>query len=159
MRNRNARLVVEVTRDYAAHCEHLVALDTQSDAVVGTYRILTPDAARRAGGYYGEEQFDLTELDMLRSRMVEVGRACVDPAWRSRSRLPSAHVRSLVAALLGMTSQGCFFAVVSAGWSGTAKGAERESPADSSGGNCCTAENSSLSRVARATPSAVAITP
>ena len=68
---------------YDAHCEHLVVRDLPRDEVVGTYRILTPQAARQAGSYYNETQFDLAQLEPLRDRMVEVGRACVDPGWRS----------------------------------------------------------------------------
>src|SRR5688572_705115 len=59
---------------FDVHCEHLLARDTRTDAVVGTYRILNPEGSRRAGGYCGEEQFDLAQLDVLRERMVEVGR-------------------------------------------------------------------------------------
>ncbi|MGZ5101637.1 MAG: GNAT family N-acetyltransferase [Usitatibacter sp.] len=65
------------------HCEHLVVRDTRADQVVGTYRILAPDAAKRARGYYAEEQFDLGLLEVLRDRMVEVGRACVHPDYRT----------------------------------------------------------------------------
>jgi putative hemolysin len=68
---------------FDAFCDHLVVRDQGADAVVGTYRILTAEASRRAGGYSGEAQFDLGQLDVLRDRMIEVGRACVDPAWRS----------------------------------------------------------------------------
>lgn len=65
------------------HCEHLVVRDMRADLVVGTYRILAPDAAKRARGYYAEEQFDLGLLEVLRDRMVEVGRACVHPDYRT----------------------------------------------------------------------------
>jgi putative hemolysin len=51
--------------------------------VIGTYRVLTPDSARRIGGLYSETEFDLTRLRPLRSTMVELGRSCVHPAWRS----------------------------------------------------------------------------
>jgi putative hemolysin len=51
--------------------------------VIGTYRVLTPAAALRAGGLYSETMFDLTRLRPLRSKMVELGRSCVDPDWRS----------------------------------------------------------------------------
>jgi putative hemolysin len=67
---------------FDAHCEHLVVREARKGRVVGTYRILSPDAALRAGGYYAEGQFDLALLDVLRGRMVEVGRACVDPEFR-----------------------------------------------------------------------------
>ena len=51
--------------------------------VVGTYRVLTPDAARRAGGFYSETEFDLGRLAPMRSRMAELGRSCIHPAWRT----------------------------------------------------------------------------
>ena len=64
-------------------CDHLLVRDTVSDEVVGTYRILSPENARKIGGYYSEGEFDLTRLADLRSRMVEVGRSCVHPDYRS----------------------------------------------------------------------------
>jgi len=66
-------------------CEHLLVWARQPDGrdeVVGTYRVLTPDAARRAGGYYSETEFDLTRLRPLRPRLVELGRCCVHPDHR-----------------------------------------------------------------------------
>lgn len=68
---------------FDAHCDHLVVRDRDEDDVVGTYRILPPDGARRAGGYYSEGLFDLALLQMLRGRMVELGRACVHAEHRS----------------------------------------------------------------------------
>jgi putative hemolysin len=44
--------------------------------------VLTPEAARRAGGLYSETEFDLTRLRSLRPRMVELGRSCVHPDHR-----------------------------------------------------------------------------
>jgi putative hemolysin len=84
-----ARLYVEeagVDADfYDPFCEHLIVRDETSGRIVGTYRILSPEAARRAGSYYSETEFDLTRLQHLRSRMVEVGRSCIDPEYRSGS--------------------------------------------------------------------------
>jgi putative hemolysin len=67
---------------YDPYCEHLIVRDRQSDEVVGTYRILGPDNARLVG-YYSENEFDLTRLQHLRSRMVEIGRSCVHPDYRT----------------------------------------------------------------------------
>lgn len=68
-------------------CEHLlvrdVAEDGEAGAVIGTYRVLTPDAARRVGGLYSDTEFDLTRLRHLRPTMVELGRSCVHPDHRS----------------------------------------------------------------------------
>ena len=73
-----------VDRDiYDAHCRHLIVRDEASGRIVGTYRILTPEAARAIGSYYTESEFDLTRLQHLKSRMVEVGRSCIDADYRS----------------------------------------------------------------------------
>jgi putative hemolysin len=72
---------------FDAYCEHLLVraagCDGEAGPVIGTYRVLTPEAARRIGGLYSETEFDLTRLRSLRSRMVELGRSCVHPEHRS----------------------------------------------------------------------------
>lgn len=68
---------------FDAHCEHLLVRDTQSNEVVGTYRILNSTQAKKTGGFYSDDEFDLTRLDPLRNGMVEVGRSCVHPDYRS----------------------------------------------------------------------------
>jgi len=69
------------------YCEHLLVRsrgdDGETGCVIGTYRVLTPAAAKRVGGLYSETEFDLTRLRPLRARMVELGRSCVHPEWRS----------------------------------------------------------------------------
>jgi putative hemolysin len=67
---------------YDRYCDHLLVRDTDTNEVVGTYRILSPDQAKMAGGYYSESEFDLSRLDNLRDSMVEVGRSCVHPDYR-----------------------------------------------------------------------------
>jgi putative hemolysin len=68
-------------------CEHLLvragACDGEPGTVIGTYRVLTPANAQRVGGLYSDGEFDLTRLRPLRSKMVELGRSCVHPDWRS----------------------------------------------------------------------------
>ena len=64
-------------------CEHLIVRESHADRIVGTYRILSPDAARRIGSYYSESEFYINRLQNLRSRMVEVGRSCIHPDHRS----------------------------------------------------------------------------
>jgi putative hemolysin len=64
-------------------CEHLLVRDCDTGGVVGTYRILTAERARQLGAFYSETEFDLTRLLLLRPRMVEIGRACVDARYRS----------------------------------------------------------------------------
>lgn len=64
-------------------CQHLIVRDETQGRIVGTYRILTPEAARRVGGYYAETEFDITRFLHLRDRMVEIGRSCIDADYRS----------------------------------------------------------------------------
>jgi putative hemolysin len=68
-------------------CEHLLVREIDRDShtgpVVGTYRVLTPDAAKQAGGLYSETEFDLVRLRGLRPTMVELGRSCIAPTHRS----------------------------------------------------------------------------
>ncbi len=68
---------------YDPFCDHLLVRELDDGKVVGTYRILPPDASKRVGSYYAEQEFDLTRLNFLRPRMVELGRSCVHPAHRS----------------------------------------------------------------------------
>ena len=69
------------------YCEHLLVRAPEADGepgpVIGTYRVLTPDNARRVGALYTEGEFDLTRLRLLRAKMVELGRSCVHPEWRT----------------------------------------------------------------------------
>jgi putative hemolysin len=68
------------------HCEHLLVrarLPGSGDrCAIGTYRVLTPAGALRAGGLYSDDEFDLTPIDALRPLMLELGRSCIDPAFR-----------------------------------------------------------------------------
>ena len=68
------------------HCEHLLVRIAETDhapaRVIGTYRVLTPAAASRAGGLYTAQEFDLAPLQALRPRIAELGRSCTDPAFR-----------------------------------------------------------------------------
>lgn len=72
---------------FDAHCEHLlvrtVATDDEPAHLVGTYRLLTPDGAQRAGGWYTATEFDLGPLAPLSGNMVELGRSCVAAGFRS----------------------------------------------------------------------------
>ena len=68
---------------YDDYCEHLLVREEATGEVVGTYRVLTPTQAKRAGSTYSDTEFDLTRLRSLRERMVELGRSCVHSDYRS----------------------------------------------------------------------------
>lgn len=67
---------------FDAFCDHLLVRDNNSGEVIGTYRILNPNMANEAGGYYSAGEFDLGRLTHLFDRTVEVGRACVHENYR-----------------------------------------------------------------------------
>ncbi len=64
-------------------CDHLIVRDSDTNQVIGTYRILSPEKANEAGGYYSAGEFDLSRLAHLFDRTVEVGRACVHQNYRN----------------------------------------------------------------------------
>lgn len=68
---------------FDAHCTHLLVREQTANEVVGTYRILDPQSAVRAGGYYSETEFNLSALEPIREQLVEVGRSCVHPDHRA----------------------------------------------------------------------------
>ncbi|WP_291992782.1 GNAT family N-acyltransferase [Candidatus Accumulibacter sp. ACC003] len=65
------------------YCRHLLARETESNKLVGSFRILSPGAASRVGSYHAENVFDIDRLRKLRPRMAEVGRCCIHPNYRS----------------------------------------------------------------------------
>jgi putative hemolysin len=69
--------------EFDEHCDHLIVRDTKSLKVVGTYRILGPNAARDIGRFYSESEFDLSRLQNIRGSIAEAGRACIHPDYRS----------------------------------------------------------------------------
>ncbi|MGH3289390.1 MAG: GNAT family N-acetyltransferase [Pseudonocardiaceae bacterium] len=69
--------------DYDVHCDHLVVRHDSTGEIVGTYRMLSPEGARRAGGLYCETEFLLPTQWGLRDSVVETGRSCVHPDHRT----------------------------------------------------------------------------
>ena len=67
---------------YDRHCLHLVVRDTVSGELVGYTRVLTAEAAVRAGGFYSAGEFHLDNLSRLPGRVAEIGRTCIHPAHR-----------------------------------------------------------------------------
>ncbi len=64
-------------------CDHLLVRDGETNQVIGTYRILSPQRSNEAGGYYSAGEFDLSRLEHLFDRTVELGRACVHQNYRN----------------------------------------------------------------------------
>jgi L-ornithine Nalpha-acyltransferase len=69
-------------------CDHLLVLDhgngRGSNRVVGTYRLLRRDAARRLGSFYSADEYDIAPIVCHEGEILELGRSCVDAAYRQR---------------------------------------------------------------------------
>lgn len=72
---------------FDAFADHLLLVDSsvpcgQPGHVVGVYRLLPQGQADAAGGFYCDAEFDLQALITSGRRLLELGRSCVDPAYR-----------------------------------------------------------------------------
>jgi L-ornithine Nalpha-acyltransferase len=91
MSARPSAAVAAARRDrdsFDAYCDHLLVIDhkngTGADAVVGTYRLLRRSAAARHGGFYTATEFDIAPLLAHPGEILELGRSCVEAAYRNR---------------------------------------------------------------------------
>lgn len=70
------------------HCDHLLLLDVQDSVrpkVVATYRLLRRERAAAAGGFYTASEYAIEPLLSLPGEILELGRSCVDAAFRTRA--------------------------------------------------------------------------
>ncbi|WP_028695212.1 L-ornithine N(alpha)-acyltransferase [Pseudomonas cremoricolorata] len=71
------------TDDYDIHCRHIGVRDLNTGKLVATTRLLDHQAANNLGRFYSEEEFSLHGLGQLQGPILELGRTCVDPAYRN----------------------------------------------------------------------------
>jgi putative hemolysin len=68
-------------------CEHLIVEDKTEEnpakRVVGTYRMQSGTTAARNYGYYSEQEFCFAPYELLRTGVLELGRASIDREHRS----------------------------------------------------------------------------
>ncbi|MGB0720624.1 MAG: GNAT family N-acetyltransferase, partial [Bdellovibrionales bacterium] len=77
-----ARLDID---DFDAYADHLIVVDhSRGDAIVGTYRLLRQEAAQKVGQFYSSDEYDLTPLLDSGHSLLELGRSCVLPDYRTR---------------------------------------------------------------------------
>lgn len=68
---------------FDAVCDHLIVEERKTGRIVGTYRMQSGDAAAAGLGYYSEREFDFGPFEPMRSRILELGRACIQREHRS----------------------------------------------------------------------------
>ena len=90
-----ARLARRDMDAFDAICEHILVLDHDAGKVVlgrhkpkvvGTYRLLKQEVARRHGGFYTQNEFDVSRIVETHPtlRFLELGRSCVLKPYRNK---------------------------------------------------------------------------
>jgi L-ornithine Nalpha-acyltransferase len=76
---------------FDAIADHLLVVDHAigpgAEGVVGTYRLIQCEAATRLGGFYSAGEYDISPILSFRGRIMELGRSCVDAAYRNRAAM------------------------------------------------------------------------
>jgi putative hemolysin len=77
--------------DFDAVADHLLVVDHDRgegpESVVGTYRLIRRQGAEKLGRWYSEAEYDVSRLVAYPGPILELGRSCVDAAYRSRGTL------------------------------------------------------------------------
>jgi putative hemolysin len=71
---------------YDEHCDHLLVLDharKNKSPVIGTYRLIRREAAKKCGGFYSSSEYDVTPLIDYPGEILELGRSCIDAEYRT----------------------------------------------------------------------------
>jgi putative hemolysin len=84
---RTARLGRDKDR-FDSVADHLIVVDhsigSGAEGVVGTYRLIRREAAATLGRFYSADEYDITPILDFPGRIMELGRSCVDAAYRNR---------------------------------------------------------------------------
>jgi len=77
--------------EFDEYADHLLVIDhaisSGARGVVGTYRLMQGDAARKLGKFYTSSEYDISPLTEFPGRLLEVGRSCVDMNYRGRAAM------------------------------------------------------------------------
>jgi putative hemolysin len=87
--------MAELERDYDLYdqlCDHLLVFDharpmgdghSGTGQVVGTYRMITRETAEQIGSFYSANEYDISKILAYPGPIVEFGRSCVAPDYRT----------------------------------------------------------------------------
>ena len=78
-------------RDYDnldQYCDHLLVCDMSkedmTEQVIGTYRMIRKPHADANGSWYSIGEYDVSKIVAHGDEVLEVGRSCIDPAYRTK---------------------------------------------------------------------------
>lgn len=74
--------------DFDTVCDHLLVIDRNrgsgADGIVGTYRLMRRSSVAKIGRFYSVSEYDLTPVLAYPGEILELGRSCVDAAYRNK---------------------------------------------------------------------------
>jgi len=74
--------------EFDAVADHLQVVDHDlgagPESVVGTYRLVRREQAKRHGRFYSIDEYDISPITNLPCEILELGRSCVDERYRTR---------------------------------------------------------------------------
>ncbi len=69
--------------------DHLMVVDHSLGegplGVVGTYRLIQREGAQKLGNFYSADEYDISRIEAIPGRILELGRSCVATGYRNRS--------------------------------------------------------------------------
>jgi putative hemolysin len=64
--------------EFDSTCHHLIVVEKETNAVVGTYRLRTLEMAKTANGFYSSGEFRIEDLPSeVLANSLEIGRSCI----------------------------------------------------------------------------------
>ncbi len=76
---------------YDLWADHLLVIDhaigSGAEGIVGTYRLIQREVAAQLGGFYSAGEYDISPIERFPGRILELGRSCVDAAYRNRAAM------------------------------------------------------------------------
>lgn len=73
------------------YCDHLIIIDRVKGegaaGIIATYRLMRREQAVRRGQFYSIDEYDISALVNYRGGILELGRSCVDPAYRTKAAM------------------------------------------------------------------------
>ena len=65
---------------YDTYADYMIVL--HKNKVVGTYRIITDESAKKGKGFFSETEFDISNIKTSGLKIAELSRACIAPKYR-----------------------------------------------------------------------------
>jgi putative hemolysin len=73
------------------YCDHLIIIDRAKGegaaGIIATYRLMRREQASRRGQFYSIDEYDISSLVNYRGGILELGRSCVDPDYRTKAAM------------------------------------------------------------------------